>query len=44
MPNEHATDELPILRAYYDFVLWLMPKMGMSSRRDMNSLYTKGTE
>jgi hypothetical protein len=38
MPNEHAPDELPILRAYYDFVLWLMPKMGKFPREHRVSL------
>jgi hypothetical protein len=27
-----AADELPIIRAHYDLVLWLMPKMGKFPR------------
>ena len=32
MPPSSRTDELPIIRAYYDFTLWLMPKMSKFPR------------
>ena len=32
MPRPSRTDELPIIRAYYDMILWLMPKMGKFPR------------
>ncbi len=32
MSPSSRTDELPIIRAYYDFTLWLMPKMSKFPR------------
>jgi hypothetical protein len=32
MPRPSRDDELPIIRAYYDLLLWLMPKMSKFPR------------
>lgn len=32
MADKNHSDELPIIRAYYDLIIWLMPKMGKFSR------------
>ena len=32
MSRPSRTDELPIIRAYYELILWLMPKMGKFPR------------
>lgn len=38
MPAANLSDELPILRAFYDLVLWLLPKMGKFPREHRASL------
>ena len=32
MPQPNRPDELPIIRAYYELILWLIPKIGKFSR------------
>ena len=32
MSNKSRTDELPVIRAYYEMVLWFTPKIGKFSR------------
>jgi hypothetical protein len=32
MSQSPRTDELPIIRAHYDFTLWLIPKMSKFAR------------
>ncbi len=32
MPDHNRSDELPIIRACYDLILWMMPKVGKFSR------------
>ena len=44
MPAANLSDELPILRAFYDLVLWLLPKWAnfranIDLRSDSGSTY-----
>jgi len=41
MTAAQDSQELPILRAHYDFVLWMVPKIGSFSREHRHSLGRK---
>ena len=32
MADQNRSEELPVIRAYYELILWLMPKIGKFSR------------